>query len=46
MVDYIDRLLYVELSLPLWDETDLIMVDDFSDVFLDLFCECFVSVCI
>ena len=35
MVDFIDRFLYVEPSLYLWDEVDLIMVDDFSDVFLD-----------
>ena len=34
MVDYIDRFSYVEPSLHLWDEADLIMEDDFSDVFL------------
>ncbi|ERE71513.1 hypothetical protein H671_6g15694 [Cricetulus griseus] len=35
MVDYIDGFLYVEPSFPPWDETYLIMVDDFSDMFLD-----------
>ena len=35
MVDYIDRFSYVEPSLHLWDEADLIMVNDGSDVFLD-----------
>ena len=35
MVDYTDRFLYVEPSLHLWDEANLIMMDDFSDVFLD-----------
>ena len=34
MVDYIDRFSYVEPSLNLWDEADLIMVDDF------LMCSC------
>ena len=33
----------VELSLHLWDEADLIMVDDFSDVFLDLVCQDFIE---
>ncbi|ERE73754.1 hypothetical protein H671_5g13958 [Cricetulus griseus] len=35
MVDYIDGFLYVEPSLNPWDEAYLIMVDDFSDMFLD-----------
>ncbi|ERE89116.1 hypothetical protein H671_1g2571 [Cricetulus griseus] len=35
MVDYIDGFLYVETSLHPWDEAYLIIVDDFSDVFLD-----------
>ena len=38
MMDYIDRLLYVEPSLHLWDEADLIMVDNGSDMFLYLVC--------
>ena len=38
MVDYIDRFLYFELSLYLWDEAHLIMVDNFSDVFLESVC--------
>ena len=29
MMDYIDRFLYVEPALHLWNEADLIMVDDF-----------------
>ena len=32
MVDYIDIFLYVEPSLHLGDEADLIMVDDGSDM--------------
>ena len=43
MVDYIDRFSYVEPSLHLWDEAYLIMVDDFSDVFLDLVCLYFIE---
>ena len=43
MVDYIDRFSYVEPSLHLWDEANLIMVDDFSDVFLDSVCEYFIE---
>ncbi|ERE71912.1 hypothetical protein H671_6g15331 [Cricetulus griseus] len=35
MVDYIDGFSYVEPSLHPWDEAYLIMVDDFSDMFLD-----------
>ena len=42
MVDYIDRFWYVEPSLHLWDEADLIMLDDGSDVFLDLICQYFI----
>ena len=42
-VDYIDRFLYVEPSLHLWDEADLIMVDDGSDVFLGLICQYFIE---
>ena len=42
MVDYIDRLSYVQPFLDLWDEADLIMVGVFSDVFLDLVCQQFI----
>ena len=35
MVDGIGRFSNVELSLHHWDEADLVMVDDFSDIFLD-----------
>ena len=35
MMDYIDRFACVEPALPLWDEANLIMMDDGSDVFLD-----------
>ncbi|ERE82972.1 hypothetical protein H671_2g7050 [Cricetulus griseus] len=35
MVEYIDGFLYVEPSFYSWDEAYLIIVDDFSDVFLD-----------
>ena len=38
MVDNIDRFSYVESSLHLWDEADLIKVDDGSDVFFDSIC--------
>ena len=43
MVDYIDGLSYVEQFLHLWDEDYLVMVDDFSDVFLDLVCQYFIE---
>ena len=43
MVDYIDRFSYVELSLHFWDEADLIMVNDFSDVFLNSICQYFIE---
>ena len=43
MLDFIDRFLYVELSLHLWNEADLIIVDDGSDVFLDLICQYFIE---
>jgi hypothetical protein len=39
MVDYIDGFLHVEPSLHPWDEAYLIMMDDVSDVFMDLVCE-------
>ena len=38
MVDNVDRFSYVEPSLHLWDEVDLIMLDDGFDVFLDAIC--------
>ena len=43
MVDYIDRFLYDEPSSHFWDEADLIVVDDFSDVFLDSVCQYFIE---
>ncbi|ERE72614.1 hypothetical protein H671_5g14889 [Cricetulus griseus] len=42
-MDYIDGFSYVEPSLHLWDEVYLIMVDDFSDVFLNLICMYFID---
>ena len=39
VVDYIVEFSYVEPSLHYWDEAYLIMVDDFSDVFLDSICQ-------
>ena len=38
MMDYIDRFAYVELALHHWDEAHLIIMDDFSNVFLDSVC--------
>jgi hypothetical protein len=35
IVDYIDRLLYIELSLHPWEEVYLMMMDDPLKVFLD-----------
>ena len=43
MVDYLDGFLYVEPSLHLWDETYLVTVEDFSDVFLVLVCQYFIE---
>ncbi|ERE84405.1 hypothetical protein H671_2g5990 [Cricetulus griseus] len=43
MVDYIDGFLYVEPSLHPWAEAYLIIMDDFSDVLLDLNCQYFVE---
>jgi hypothetical protein len=37
-VDYIDRFLYVEPSLHLWDGACSIVVDDLFDVIVDLVC--------
>ncbi|ERE82750.1 hypothetical protein H671_2g7212 [Cricetulus griseus] len=39
IVDYIDRFSNVEPTLHLGDEAYLIMVEDFSDMFLDLVCQ-------
>jgi hypothetical protein len=33
----------VELPLHLWDEADLVMVDDLSDVLLDFVCHYFIE---
>ncbi|ERE67428.1 hypothetical protein H671_7g18744 [Cricetulus griseus] len=43
MVDYIDGFSYAELSLHPWHEAYLIVVDDFSDVFLDSICQYFIE---
>jgi hypothetical protein len=43
IVDYIDRFLYIEPSLHLWDETYLVMMGDHFDVFLDLVCKNFIE---
>ena len=43
MVDYIARFSYVEPSLNLWDEADLIMADDFFDTFLESVCQYFIE---
>ncbi|KAL6082704.1 hypothetical protein STEG23_019016, partial [Scotinomys teguina] len=39
MVDYIDRISYVELSLHFWDKTYLIMVDDFLILLICICCQ-------
>ena len=43
MVDYTDGFLYVEPSLHPWHEAYLIMVDNFSDMFLDPIREYFIE---
>ena len=43
MMDYIDRFAYVEPSLHLWDEAYLIIMDNFSNVFLDSVCQDFIE---
>ncbi|KAL6050466.1 hypothetical protein STEG23_001761 [Scotinomys teguina] len=43
MVYYIDRLLYVERSLHLWDKAYLIMVNNVLDVFLESVCQYFIE---
>ena len=39
MMDYIDRFVHVEPALHLWDEAHLIIMDNFSNVFLDSVCQ-------
>jgi hypothetical protein len=41
---YIYRFVYVKPSLHLWDEADLVMVDDLSDVRLDSVCHYFIKI--
>ena len=43
MMDYIDRFAYVEPALHLWNEADLIIMDNFSNVFLDSVCQYFIE---
>jgi hypothetical protein len=40
---YIYRLVYVEPPLHPWDEADLVMVNDLSDLLLDLVCHYFIE---
>jgi hypothetical protein len=40
---YIYRFVYVELHLHPWDEAYLVVVNDLSDVLLDLVCHYFVE---
>jgi hypothetical protein len=40
---YIYRFAYVEPPLHPWDEADLVMVNDFSDVLLDSVCHDFIE---
>jgi hypothetical protein len=40
---YIYRSVYVELSLHPWDEANLVMVNDLSDVLLDSVCHYFIE---
>ncbi|ERE84279.1 hypothetical protein H671_2g6095 [Cricetulus griseus] len=42
-VEYIDGCSYVEPSLHLWHDAYLIMLDEFSDKFMDSICQCFVE---
>ena len=41
VVDYIYRLAYVEPALHPWDETYFIVMDNLSDVLLQLVCQYF-----
>jgi hypothetical protein len=40
---YIYRFVYVEPTLHPWDEADLVVVNDLSDVLLDLVCHYFIE---
>jgi hypothetical protein len=40
---YIYRFAYVEPPMHPWDEADLIMVNDLSDMLLDLVCRYFIE---
>jgi hypothetical protein len=40
---YIYRFTYVEPPLPPWHKADLLMVNDLSDVLLDLVCNYFIE---
>jgi hypothetical protein len=40
---YIYRFAYVESSLRPWDEADLVMVNDLSDMLLDSVCRYFIE---
>jgi hypothetical protein len=40
---YIYRFAYVELLLHPWEEADLVMMDDLSDVLLNLVCHYFIE---
>jgi hypothetical protein len=40
---YIYRFTYVEPSLHPWDEADLVVVSDLSDMLLDLVCQYFIE---
>ena len=46
MVDNIDRFSYIKSSLHLWDEANLIMGDDSSDMFLDSIDSIFLHQCL
>ena len=43
VVNYVDRLAYVEPALHHWDEADLIIMDKLSDVLLYLVCQYFIK---
>ena len=43
VVNYVDRLAYVEPPLHPWDESHLIMVDKLFDVLLQLACQYFIE---
>ena len=43
VVNYVDRLAYVELALHSWDESYLIMVAKLFDVVLQLACQYFIE---